>query len=48
MNANGENPAGFGHDVDTDRYAKLIQAGHPLAPNHLNRVTLQTYYKMVM
>jgi pimeloyl-ACP methyl ester carboxylesterase len=48
LNANGENPVGFGHGIDKERYAKLIHAGHQLAPNHVNRVTLQTYYKMVM
>jgi pimeloyl-ACP methyl ester carboxylesterase len=48
LNENGENTVGFGHGVDKDRYAKLIQARQQLAPNHVNRVTLQTYYKLVM
>ncbi|KAJ4287139.1 hypothetical protein N0V90_012537 [Kalmusia sp. IMI 367209] len=48
LDRNGRNPIGFGHGVDEERYAKLIQTGHQLAPNHVNRVTLQTYYKIVM
>jgi pimeloyl-ACP methyl ester carboxylesterase len=44
----GENPAGFGTGIDKERYAKIVNAGKEIAPNHVNRTTLQSYYKMVM
>ena len=44
----GENPAGFGGGIDTRRYARLVENGKQIAPNHVNRTTLQTYYKIFM
>ena len=44
----GENPAGFGAGGDTARYAQLVEVGKELAPNHVNRTTLQTYLKIFM
>lgn len=44
----GENPAGFGQVNDRERNAKLVKAGKELAPNHVNRTTLQSYSKIFM
>lgn len=44
----GENPAGFGIGVDKEQFAKVVSAGKELAPSHVNRTTIQSYYKMVM
>ncbi|KAL8735464.1 MAG: hypothetical protein Q9181_002807 [Wetmoreana brouardii] len=44
----GENPAGFGIGIDREQYAKVVNAGKEIAPNHVNRTTIQTYYKMLM
>ena len=44
----GENPAGFGSGIHKGRYAKLVEVGKELAPNHVNRTTLQSYSKMFM
>lgn len=44
----GENPAGFGLGVDKEHFAKIVSAGKELAPNHVNRTTIQSYYKLVM
>lgn len=48
INERGENAAGFGHGVDTELYARLIRGGREIAPGHVNRVTLMTYYKIAM
>jgi pimeloyl-ACP methyl ester carboxylesterase len=47
VNAEGENPVGFG-TVDKERYAPLAAAGKEIFPGHVNRTTVQTYYKMFM
>ncbi len=44
----GVNPAGFGVGVDKEHFAKIVSAGREVAPNHVNRTTIQSYYKMVM
>ena len=44
----GVNPAGFGIGVDKERFAKIVGARREVAPNHVNRTTIQSYYKMVM
>ena len=44
----GENPVGFGYSPNKTKYAKLVKLGKEIAPNHVNRTTLQTYYKMFM
>ena len=44
----GENPAGFSTGIDQEHYAKLVVAGSELAPTHVNRTTIQSYYKTVM
>lgn len=46
INANGESPAGMDFGVDKKMWAAHLKAGTPLAPNHVNRTTLQTYYKI--
>jgi fermentation-respiration switch protein FrsA (DUF1100 family) len=48
VNKKGENSVGFGHGLDKERYAKIVQDGTPIAPNHVNRITLQSYYKVTM
>jgi pimeloyl-ACP methyl ester carboxylesterase len=48
INERGENVVGFGHGIDKERYARIVSVGGKVAPNHVNRVTLQTYYKLVM
>jgi pimeloyl-ACP methyl ester carboxylesterase len=48
INERGENVVGFGHGIDKERYARIVTVGNQVAPNHVNRVTLQTYYKLVM
>lgn len=48
VNEKGENTVGFGHGLDKERYTKIVQAGIPIAPNHTNRITLQSYYKVAM
>jgi len=48
LTAAGENPAGFGIGVDKEKYSVIVNAGKELAPNHVNRTTIQTYYKMLM
>jgi fermentation-respiration switch protein FrsA (DUF1100 family) len=44
----GENPAGFGIGVDKEHFAKVVTAGRKLAPSHVNRTTIQSYYKLLM
>ena len=48
LNERGENPAGFGVGVDQERYGKIVQVGKEIAPRHVNRTTIQSYFKMVM
>lgn len=48
INEKGENPVGFGHGVDKEKYGALVREGRELAPGHVNRVTLQTYYRLAM
>ena len=48
LNETGENPAGFGIGVDQEQFAKVVRADKELAPNHVNRTTIQSYYKLVM
>ena len=48
MTSKGENPVGFGQVADKSRYAKLVDVGKEIARNHVNRTTLQTYYKILM
>ncbi|KAK4156108.1 Alpha/Beta hydrolase protein [Chaetomidium leptoderma] len=48
LNDRGENPVGFGHGIDSERYARLVSEGREIAPGHVNRVTLMTYYKLAM
>ena len=44
----GENPVGFGAGADVARYAKIAKSGKEIAPNHVNRTTIQSYYRMFM
>ena len=44
----GENPAGFGSGIDKARYALIVEIGKQIAPNHVNRTTIQTYYRLLM
>ena len=44
----GENPAGFGIGADKEFYGNIVNVGKELAPSHVNRTTIQSYYKMVM
>ncbi|KAI1158928.1 Alpha/Beta hydrolase protein [Nemania serpens] len=46
VNERGENAVGFGHGLDTELYARLVKGGRDLAPGHVNRTTLATYYKL--
>lgn len=48
VNTHGENAAGFGHGVDTELYARLVNSGREIAPGHVNRLTIMTYYKIAM
>ncbi|KAK4458708.1 Alpha/Beta hydrolase protein [Cladorrhinum samala] len=48
VNENGESPVGFGRGVDKEKYGALVREGRELAPGHVNRVTLQTYYRLAM
>lgn len=53
INDAGENPAGFNFGVDKDEGARIAQAAVKLgmegvAPHHVNRTTIQSYYKLVM
>ncbi|KAM7183452.1 Alpha/Beta hydrolase fold [Naviculisporaceae sp. PSN 640] len=53
INEKGENPVGFGHkDSFTDDqkqvYGDLVRQGRELAPGHVNRVTLGTYYMLAI
>jgi len=47
FNAFGENPAGFEFGYERERAAKIFQAGVQLAPNHVNRTTIQSYFKLL-
>ncbi|KAL8903526.1 MAG: hypothetical protein Q9207_003860 [Kuettlingeria erythrocarpa] len=44
----GENPAGFGLGIDQEQYGRIVNAGKQLARNHVNRTTIQTYYRLLM
>ena len=44
----GESPVGFGKTGDKERYARFVEIGKELARNHVNRTTIQTYYKIFM
>lgn len=48
INEQGESPVGFGHGIDKERYGRLVSQGREIAPGHVNRVTLMTYYKLAM
>lgn len=48
INSRGENAVGFGHGIDTEKYARLVNGGREIAPGHVNRVTLMTYYKVAL
>ncbi|KAJ5100195.1 DltD N-terminal domain protein [Penicillium angulare] len=48
MTSSGENPAGFGSGIDREQYSKVVEAGKEIARGHVNRTTIQTYYKMIM
>lgn len=48
VNRRGENAVGFGHGVDAEKYARLVNGGREIAPGHVNRVTLMTYYKVAL
>lgn len=44
----GDSAVGFGHGIDRERYGRLVREGRELAPGHVNRVTLMTYYRLAM
>ena len=44
----GENPAGFGVGIDKEKYQQIVNAGKDIAPNHVNRTTIQSYHKMLL
>lgn len=44
----GENPAGFGIGADMESFGKVVRIGKEIARNHVNRTTIQSYYKMIM
>ncbi|GAP91777.1 putative N-terminal domain protein [Rosellinia necatrix] len=48
VNEQGENVAGLGHGYDADKYKRLLQADLEVAPGHVNRITIMTYYKVSM
>ena len=48
INDRGENVVGFGHGVNKELYAKHAMVGSRIAPNYVKKITLQTYYKLVM
>lgn len=48
INEQGRNPAGFGVGINKDRFQRIVNAGKDLAPNHVNRATIQTYHKMLL
>ncbi len=43
----GENPAGMGLGADKEEFDYMVNAKSRGAPNHENRTTLQTYYKII-
>ena len=47
FNASGENPAGFEFGYERERAARIFEAGVQLAPNHVNRTTVQSYYRLL-
>ncbi|KAL9110536.1 MAG: hypothetical protein Q9227_004894 [Pyrenula ochraceoflavens] len=48
LTSDGKNPAGFSTGIDQEQYAKLVVDGTELAPTHVNRTTIQSYYKTLM
>jgi pimeloyl-ACP methyl ester carboxylesterase len=48
VNSRGENAVGFGHGVDKEKYARLVNGGKEIAPGHVNKVTLKTYYNLAL
>lgn len=48
VNDRGENAAGFGHGYDANKYKKLLDEKREVAPGHVNRITMMTYYKVAM
>lgn len=47
LTADGRNPAGMGIGADKEEFDYMVNAKRLGAPNHENRTTLQTYYKIV-
>jgi pimeloyl-ACP methyl ester carboxylesterase len=53
INDQGGNPAGFNFGLDKVEGAKIVKAARELgmegvAPHHVNRTTIQSYYKLIM
>ncbi|KAI1198125.1 Alpha/Beta hydrolase protein [Nemania serpens] len=48
LTADGKNPAGMGIGADKEEFDYMVNAKSRGAPNHENRTTLQTYYKIIM
>ncbi|KAK7912260.1 hypothetical protein PG985_014741 [Apiospora marii] len=48
VNEHGDNAVGFGHGIDREKYAQFLRSGRSIAPGHVNRVTLMSYYKICM
>ncbi|KAI0538973.1 Alpha/Beta hydrolase protein [Xylaria digitata] len=48
VNDKGENAAGFGHGYNAELYRRLLREGRRIAPGHVNRITMMTYYKVSM
>lgn len=48
INQHGDNAVGFGHGIDRGKWAQLLRNGREIAPGHVNRVTLMSYYKLSM
>ncbi len=48
VNDQGENAVGLGHGVDKETYGRLIREGREIAPGHVNRITIMSYYKIAM
>ncbi|KAI9676000.1 MAG: hypothetical protein M1817_000743 [Caeruleum heppii] len=48
LTEDGRNPAGMGIGADREEFDYMVNAKMRGAPNHENRTTLQTYYKIIM
>ncbi|KAK3984633.1 Alpha/Beta hydrolase protein [Cladorrhinum sp. PSN332] len=48
INEKGENPVGFGHSggIDREKYGKMVREGRELGEGYVNKVTLQSYWKI--